>query len=149
MSTQLERALELRALIVRAVEEKGADYVYERPDLGYDPVTESKYELGNTCRYTQYDEEAPHHLAPSCLFGHVAHYRDPENGLVEAYDYEGQSAADMVNDLLGLDFRDDPIAQAAQCAQGIQDGGHPWGAALREFDKHLAAFVPGYEEAIR
>jgi hypothetical protein len=112
----------VRGLLVRAVEEKGADYVY--PDEQKTP----KGQLGDDlCMYV-------HDGAPSCIVGHVLHYAGVE--LEKFEPWEG-SRAEIVGE--ALTEWHPSVLKALGAAQEAQDGGKTWGKALDAFDSHLSA----------
>lgn len=98
-----------RELVNRAIDEKGADYVYNVP------VGENE-----TCLYFRNGK-------PDCLIGHVLHYLGIDQGCVR----EGESAGGVLISLRGqnkLTFTSE-AADYLSAAQGHQDNGKPWGAA--------------------
>lgn len=110
-----EKTPPLRDLLARAVEEKGADYVYPEAEKAQyliigDPVCSYFYEG-----------------KPSCIIGHVLSYL----GRTKAS--EGSNASTV---LRGFGFTLGELA-AAQSAQGAQDQGGTWGGALAVFDREM------------
>lgn len=104
----LEKAHEL---LKRAVEEKGADYVYPEDEKWADGM----------CRYFRPDG------APLCIVGHVLHYL----GVTRVTEGRGAAAA-----LLGAGVTTVPTTHwALQEAQCCQDGGGTWGEALAAFEE--------------
>lgn len=110
-------ASQVRELLVCAVEEKGADYVYPLNPPGVE---------GPTCDYFREGE-------PSCIVGYVLSYMGFGSDVVPR---EGV-ASEVVPQLTGCPLAD-PVALALGRAQRAQDGGKPWGEALAAFDAALA-----------
>ena len=102
---------EARALLARAVEEKGGDYVY--PDAEYG------------CSYLWGDR------TPACLVGHVFIYAGVTPGDIEAH--EGTQAAEVVSSL--FPDTEDRVRAALRAAQTVQDNGGTWAEAVVEFDR--------------
>lgn len=101
---------QVRELLVRAVEEKGPDYVYPGAAVGQ-------------CRYL--DRET---REPSCIVGHVLTWAG-----VEIFpEHEGTSAWGVAPSSWDGDLR-----VALLEAQVVQDGGKSWGEALAAFDQRL------------
>lgn len=116
-------AEEARTLLVRAVEEKGADYVYPHVDAD-DP------EYHGPCLYIR-------HGLPDCIIGHVLYYLDvPTYAIREC---EGGGAATTVKRF--FPDTDAYVLNALDTAQSSQDQGETWGQALEAFDKAVAAFT--------
>lgn len=111
----------LRDLIVRAVEEKGADYVYPDSEKGLVSMYTEPI-----CRYFREDDGAP-----SCIFGHVLSYLGKSTAL------EG-SNADIA--LAGCGFTG-AERTAANHAQVSQDSGATWGETLSVYDLHYANYA--------
>lgn len=129
---------EVLALLKRAVDEKGTDYVYPR-----------KMSTGGTCDYSRDG-------VPSCIVGHVINYADPDafQQVVEIeqanqsswpatdFDVTFDEPAPDESDELGsrdseymeeIKFRlTHEAAQVAAVAQSLQDGGETWGYAYDE-----------------
>lgn len=111
---------DVRALLVRAVEEKGADYVYEKvPGFWSDGTPMDDV----TCNYF-------HDGKPSCIVGHVFSYCG-----IERVEREGDNARTMA---VELGIGDALIGEALDRAQAAQDAGKTWGEALAEFDRAVA-----------
>jgi hypothetical protein len=111
---------EVRGYLLRAIEEKGADYVYSPPE----PENDASW-LGPSCLYV-------HNGAPSCLVGHVLHYASaPLRG-----EHEGLSAEAVVPEVTNWSPR---VAEALNFAQAMQDKGKSWKLALRAFDIAVAS----------
>ena len=107
-------AAEARELLTRAVEEKGADYVYPR----------SNYPGG--CIYFSEGEEGDEVGAPSCIIGHVFAYKGMEP-LPE--DVNGATVHGVHRRFFEVD-NNWTLAALAK-AQAAQDTGDTWGNALR------------------
>lgn len=99
----------VRSLLVRAVEEKGKDYVYEPPV--------------RACLYNHED-------GPGCIVGHVFAYA----GVEMPESQEGRLANHVVRNLTEWEPL---VGEALRLAQVVQDGGGTWGEALQEFDNHV------------
>lgn len=99
---------EARELLQRAVNEKGADYVYP--------------ERFN-CRY--FNEDG----GPSCIVGHVLDYKGLTLDDVPGVE---NTAALLTIRGDGVIKCDDLTSRALQEAQNVQDCGEPWGYALAE-----------------
>lgn len=101
---------EARELLTRAVEEKGADYIYPRvnnPD---------------GCLYFEGN-------APSCIVGHVLAYKG-----MEPFEDEGELNASTVHSLrhhMLFEVDNDRTFEALRAAQTWQDSGETWGDTLR------------------
>lgn len=104
-----------RDLLVRAIEEKGADYVYEAPGGRF-----------SSCVYFNGDQ-------PSCLIGHALSYLGVDRDCLSTY---GNTTA-IAAGLLGTRVPD-PVSEALSVAQGRQDHGATWGDALASFDHSIA-----------
>lgn len=106
-----------------AVEEKGADYVYPRS------------EMGDACWYGGLDGK------PSCIVGNIINRLDPRafaavvdwevNGGESGRVWQALAAASVVGDPIELTKAQ---ADALQSAQDYQDEGHEWGLALRRIE---------------
>lgn len=107
---------EARALLARAVEEKGADYVYPA-------------DLKDNNDQCVYFAEG----GPACIIGHVAAYLGITQADVDSHMLEGQDAETFVQGL-GLHIADDHLGTALRQAQAMQDDGYPWAWALRAFE---------------
>lgn len=111
----------------KAVELKGADYVY--PD--------SEKNSGNsdgTCMYS-------HKGQPSCIVGHVINILDPEvfAGLVLKEGMYGPQGVQELDDegYIPADFWSEDTSLVMSAAQGIQDNRLPWGDALAEAEDNV------------
>lgn len=102
---------EARALLARAVEEKGADYVYPEFETG--------------CSYL--DGEGN----PSCLVGFVLTYAGVSGFEIE--NCEGTQAAEVVGSI--FPDTEDRVRAALRAAQQVQDNGGTWAEAVVEFDR--------------
>lgn len=108
---------EIRKLILKAIDEKGEDYVYP---------AELREEF-DTCLYFTPDG------APACIIGHVLAYK----GIEATYDIEGQSAYDVLRSCWPEPLPAAVLIAATQ-AQQTQDGGGTWADALETFDRTYA-----------
>jgi hypothetical protein len=156
--TALDEALHWRQLLVKAIEEKGEDYVYEDP-IDWSVVPEN--DRWKECKYLQH--ETAYATAtqvgdktgyvdvqvfiegkvtgPACLVGHAWYYDGrPVEALVAA---EGTSAKMLLDDL------DEDVAYAVDLAQSSQDRGETWGEALAVYDKRCNKIIPGYKDAVK
>lgn len=120
---------EVRALIVRAIEEKGADYRYQMPTQ-VDPETGDEWQ---DCVYVADGQ-------PSCLVGHVLVMAGVP--MPSILPYEGTSADATWGSLMDgtppttyVRGESSVVAQALWAAQQAQDNGKTWGEALEAFDK--------------
>lgn len=108
---------DVRALLVRAIAEKGEDYIY------VDPEGRKAAVYGVTCVNFAHDG------SPSCIAGHVYHYA----GLTP--DEAGRTlTVREVNTMLPNLFADWDVVRALIAAQVAQDAGWTWGKALAAFD---------------
>ncbi|MGZ6788349.1 MAG: hypothetical protein ACXVGN_00010 [Mycobacteriaceae bacterium] len=107
-ATKVLSVEDVRALLVRAVEEKGADYVCSTPGM-----------------YLYFKNGEP-----SCIVGHVLAYLGfgPEH-VVEGARAHRLPVLSPLRPMVGL---------ALTAAQGTQDNGATWGEALAEFDRVVA-----------
>lgn len=109
------------ALLERAVQEMGADHVYQRVHGEFDRIGEA-----TMCAYQ-------HDGRPSCIVGHALSYA----GVTIEQLREMDEAADEVtsvealygDDLLPVEMTDDAVT-VFEAAQQAQDNGAPWGEAL-------------------
>lgn len=100
-----------RAALQKAVDLKGADYLYEKP-------------VGSvTCRYMEEGQ-------PSCLHATALHTL----GITDLSQYEGLSVKVILAD---AGVEDDDLLVAAARSQLAQDTGKTWGAALEAFDSQF------------
>ncbi|MCW2496365.1 hypothetical protein [Jatrophihabitans sp.] len=109
----------VRALLVRAVEEKGADYVYVNPD--------GAIAAGGNVSCFNYDPET---FEPSCIVGHVLHYMGVDLRTVGRHDTAQHSCYGRV---------EGSARAALYAAQFVQDDGGTWGEALVAFDAAVSA----------
>lgn len=126
---------EARTLLVRAIEEKGADYIYPRSKS--EQCLYQEYEIEDEWTSTEDGEKYVKYAnptGPSCIVGHVAYYKgiDPKVLL----DFEGSNASNMIRQ--AEMFTSIGVREALTAAQTIQDEGGTWGDALREFDYFVA-----------
>lgn len=108
MTTVTITADDARTLLTRAVEEKGADYIYPRANHP------------DGCLYFEGD-------APSCIVGHVFAYKGMKP-LPEDYNGSTVSGLASYERFFSVDGR--RTLRALASAQGTQDAGEPWGDAL-------------------
>ena len=112
MSITIDEALAVK-LLERAVEERGADYIYER-------------EVANVCTYVSDG-------APSCLVGHVINYVAPElMPSIAAWEIttaSGTGVGELVQEFDSLEISPRAL-QLLATAQQAQDDGASWGRAL-------------------
>lgn len=136
MTEKLELTIErARELLVEAVEEKGADYIYPLWDSPNIECLYGNYADPQNISYNDSFEEQGCD-GPGCIVGHV---------LVKAgvsqetlYQNEGTGAVSLVAKLQGSDqFRGTPLSNALSAAQSKQDNGSTWGEALEAFDLYL------------
>lgn len=126
-----EEIKKAREQLHRAVTEKGADYVYPRAKPGA---------IGSDCLYLEYeriedDEDNGRQYigpkCPSCLVGHVLVGLEVPFSKITIY--EGENAEEASQEAFTSD-----VVRAALCrAQGIQDGGDTWGAAVEAFEAYI------------
>lgn len=124
------------AAIRKAVEIRGADYLYPTPEfIERNPEYADWRTAGNHCKYQAAGE-------PACLIGLALHLIDPE--LVP--DEHSFQDADSVLEELGFD---PGVARAALTAQTLQDEGESWGGrrctstseGLEYDEQHRARFA--------
>lgn len=113
----LDQALEL---LDRAVELKGADYVYPRPALDSPGA-------GNGCFYLHAD-------GPGCIVGHVLHWAGLTNE--ELSSIEGAKAGGVGRRVPRLHM-DERVGDLLAHVQSEQDTGETWGAAVIEGRRFL------------
>lgn len=106
------------SLLERAVAEKGADYVYERDEVG-------------RCAYFNQDG------SPSCLVGHILHYKGVTIDDLKdsrAWREDGMNANASVAALIDSGVLDAPYSAATllRNAQINQDSGFEWGRAVED-----------------
>lgn len=102
-------------LLARAVEEKGADYVYD-----------SGEEVD--CVYFKKDESEQ--WQPSCIVGHVLAYRGVEADTLVGLDINDDSTYSLVQKkIIDVDHKTDVLLGEAQ---KHQDLGIPWGVAVEK-----------------
>lgn len=116
------KAAEVRALLQRAVDEKGADYIYNGD--------------GWNCKY--FDMSKDGKLVPDCIIGHLLSYLG-----ITLKDMVGEGVNTTKIRLLverGTVLSDisHPVVLALSAAQQSQDQGETWGAALQAFDREIA-----------
>lgn len=117
----------MRDALVKAVEAKGADYVYGR--VGRDGIP-----YHQECLY-RYDGQ------PSCLFGHAFD--------ILGVPYSKHWENVMVGNLLPrLGVGDVLLVEACQAAQSVQDIGGTWGEALSAFLDTIGAEVESKTESL-
>lgn len=127
---------EARALLVEAIEEKGADYRYTDPDSD-----------GESCWYGSYSGDVPFNEdsepnpcdGPGCIVGHVLVKKGVT--LEQLRPYEGEGAISVLGRLrggAGNYFDGTPVERALGAAQSAQDSGETWGEALAAFDALIA-----------
>lgn len=105
-----------REALAKAVELKGADFIYTKPE---DAVM---------CRYMNGDD-------PDCIHAHALHAL----GVTQLHQYERTSIRVILHDL-GVD--DDILIEAAVRSQYVQDNGATWGKALEVFDSQISNPAP-------
>lgn len=110
-------------LLNRAVEEKGADYVYpEEEKRNWKNIPG-----GAVCSYYVSNGEA----RPSCIIGHVIEYLGLRDQFLPIQgQYEGKSGVSALNALgVRITRRADVLLDTVQSEQ---DSGHPWGEAVEQ-----------------
>lgn len=107
---------EARALLARAVEEKGADYVYPA----------GLKDNNDQCVYFAEG-------GPACIIGHVAAYLGITQADVDSQMLEGQDAETFMQGL-GFHIADEHLGTALRQAQAMQDDGLAWAWALEAFE---------------
>lgn len=108
---------QLREALVRAVEEKGADYVYPNSERVKSNIHETP-----VCQYFVGGK-------PSCIVGHVLYY----DGVTDID--EGRAAQVVAHDLSYYGSLTRLQLMALTEVQTIQDNGGTWGKALAQYDK--------------
>lgn len=116
------------AAMEKAVEMRGADYVYPQDRPGW-MTTGSRV----SCVYSTPEG------APACIVGQALSLIDPE--LVPSYQdsHDGcdMDAMSVLTRLLGVSYETPHWVYAAYLAQILQDQGGTWGAALDKYLNHL------------
>lgn len=110
--TFTENEIKVLDSIVKAVSERGTDYIYSAPSSML-----RDNETSGTCFYVHPDDTA------GCIIGFAA----IDSGLMTAgmlSTYEGQAAYILPLNDTSADFR-----ESLSNAQALQDGGLPWGEA--------------------
>lgn len=100
-----------RAALQKAVDLKGSEYVYWKPDGA------------SGCQYMEGKN-------PSCLHAHALF----SLGYTDLSQYERMSIKAIFDE---LDVEDDELIRAAARSQYEQDNGRTWGQALETFDSQL------------
>lgn len=98
------------ALLEECVAEKGAAFIYERPQ-------------GNACAFVDKG-------VPSCLVGHALHKAGITLAALRRFDKVGGNIECLVND--GSIALPEVATSIFQRAQELQDDGWTWGKALNE-----------------
>uniref|UniRef100_A0AAU3I734 Uncharacterized protein n=1 Tax=Streptomyces sp. NBC_01393 TaxID=2903851 RepID=A0AAU3I734_9ACTN len=134
---------EAKELLARAVEEKGAGYVYKMPIV--EARTGARDHL---CAYFD-----PATKAPSCLVGHVLAHKGFTYDRMEALDVNTYaSAATLVDtEVIKVDNQTRALLEIVQCEQ---DQGQTWGASLGEalalYEESASRYATdGYDDAFR
>lgn len=119
-------AQEARELLQRAVDEKGADYVYVPEDGG----------LGK-CQY--FHNEGGERV-PGCIIGHVLAYKGVTYDTLGGRFLNRMSVTYLASNGTVADLSDTPhsVLSALRAAQDTQDDGATWSEALAAFDKVLS-----------
>jgi hypothetical protein len=133
-ATLTDEIEEARKQLRAAIEKNGADYVYK-----------AKTEGGESCLYLEYEkvdrdeEEGTYQYinptGPSCIVGHVLVAKGVPNPQITRH--EGEDAAVATEGVFGSVI----VRKALKRAQAHQDGGHPWGEALEEFESYIREFT--------
>lgn len=136
-ATLTDEIEEARKQLTAAIEKKGADYVYKATTEG-----------GKSCLYLEYekvdrDEDDLYQYinptGPSCIVGHVLVAKGVPNLQITRHEGEDAEAA-----CTGV-FESSIVRSALKRAQAHQDGGHPWGEALEEFESYIAEYTTKVE----
>lgn len=120
---------QVRALLQRAVDEKGASYIYEAPV----PI--------NGCIYFEESEQG---MVPSCLVGHVMSYMGMDYTDIKGEKNNRKTIEMLVNE--GYVNVSSLAAEGLRAAQDAQDSGEDWGTSLAAFDsavEDIADLYPG------
>lgn len=133
----LNEALHWRSLLAKAVEEKGADYVY--------PVVVRGSESLPPCTYATYDRNAQP-IGPSCLVGHALYYDGVPIKTLGALDEIGAIDDDGADEHSHISAQ---VREALATAQSFQDQEEAWGRALDAYDRDCVRNIPGYKEAVK
>lgn len=150
-SKELQEALRVRTLLVKAIEEKGEDYVYPKNPLLRAGIG------GPRCTYAEYKKPEPEaegqHIrdltpvAPSCIVGHVAYYAGLDLETLKAADVDPYSNG--LNDIsAGIGITSKSVIWGLRQAQTGQDHGYPWERSLLAYDVGCAR-IAGYAEAVK
>lgn len=141
--SELDELLTFRQLLVKAIEEKGENYIYPR---------------NNHCMYLEYNQVAIEEYegmevpirnnvptGPSCLLGYALYYLGVPLTTIEKIEGGPITLAQA----RGLNIAKHEVTiKALRSAQFAQDRQHPWKEALMQYDD-VAGIVPGYREAIK
>ena len=100
-------------LIERAIEEKGAGYVYK-----------DEY---STCSYFSPDKKQ----TPRCIVGHVLEYLGTDKKVFADLMNNSMVFASLINLNLGVEFDEESVSLLT-FIQHYQDYGYSWGEAYRE-----------------
>lgn len=129
---------EARELLAKALAERGGEHVYQRQEGATD------------CMYLTYEELDPEGgplyeqaacpTGAACIVGYVLVEKGVD--MLRIRELEGTGAKVAVEDLKA--FTSEPVLDALQCAQNLQDSGNPWGAAVAAFEASIA----DYEERV-
>jgi hypothetical protein len=120
---------EAEALLSRAVEERGADYVYRIPVIDGE----------STCSY--FDQATQ---APSCIVGHVLAYKGLTFMDLSGEGLNTYANVEALSDLEVIKVDNETLA-LLHIAQSEQDAGMPWGRVVEEALKTYEDTAKGYE----
>lgn len=133
--TQTITGTDALALLKRAVEERGEDYVYPAELKGPRPG-DLREVSETTCRYFTDG-------APSCIAGQALAYLGFTQADLAPHENRGAS---YVFEALGLNMTRAAV-YGFEAAQGAQDSGQPWGEALKDATENVEWVTRHYNES--
>lgn len=128
----------VRVALAAAVAEKGADHIYEKPQMLWYDDDLDEFVKGEPvgCVYLApvFDkDDTVKDYAPSCIWGHALLTMGVTvDELLPHNEDEGIGSAGMP-----VPWTDRGISKAAEEAQRVQDMGGTWGAAVAAFDETI------------
>jgi hypothetical protein len=139
LNTSAPRAVEItldeaKALLARAVEERGADYQYKMITFEVEPGRRE-----SLCAYFD-----PATKAPSCIVGQVLAYKGVTFDDMAAKDKNVYASAGTLVDTKFIKA-DDETRALLESVQSEQDSGMPWGQAVEEALSTYEDVAQGYE----
>jgi len=126
MIAELPSVDDVLASLERAVEKKGADYVYTLPNGTRAGEVDPDTNILAGCLYVHGNE-------PGCIVGHVLH--DWGVSLDQLRSYEQDTAETVIQHLMAskdiVVDQYDPVVEVLRTVQTYQDNGETWGEAVQ------------------